>query len=212
MIMSLARQSDLVADAVMALALMLTRGKGAAARMTSLRGKTLGLVGFGTELRAVAGIAHRGFGMRVLAHSPIPTDQHIATFGIEQVACVDMLLQQADVISLHCSGDGSSRHLINARRLNLMRPDALLINTSDAALVDEQALLHALWFETIGGAGFDLALSEPCCSTELEACDNAILLPDPGHVAASLPEAASTVFADNIVPFLEAAQRSSGRV
>ncbi len=210
MTMPLARQSDLVADAVMTLALMLTRSKESAGRVTSLRGKTFGLVGFGPEAMAVASCAYRGFGMRALAHSPIPADQCIAAFGIEQVASVDALLPQADVISLHCSGDGDNRHLINARRLNLMKPDAFLINTGDAALVDEQALLHALWFETIGGAGFDLALSEPCSSTELEACDNAILLPDPGHAVAGLPEAASPVFADNIVPFLEA-QRSSGR-
>tara|TARA_R110000868_G_scaffold21074_1_gene88054 strand:- start:252 stop:677 length:426 start_codon:yes stop_codon:yes gene_type:complete len=74
---------------------------------------------------------------------------------------LDELLPQVDVLSLHCLLTDETRNLIGARELQMMKPDALLINTSRGGLVDEEALAHALRNGVIGGAGFDVLTEEP---------------------------------------------------
>lgn len=148
---------------------------------TKVSGKTLGIVGFGRIGREVAKRAHHGFGMRVIFTNRSPVDpQEAAAVGATLCASLDELLAEADFVSLHCPGGRENRRLIDARRLGQMKPGAFLINTSRGEVVDEQALVQALWFETIAGAGLDVYDGEPCILPELRSCPNAVLLPHLG--------------------------------
>lgn len=123
-----------------------------------LEGKTLGIVGFGDLGQGVAERA-RAFGMNVVlgcrpGQAPGERD------GIRRIP-LDDLLAQADVLSLHCLLTEDTRNLIGDRELGLMKPTALLINTSRGGLVDENALANALRAGRIAGAGFDVLTEEP---------------------------------------------------
>jgi glycerate dehydrogenase len=121
-----------------------------------LRGKKLGIVGYGNIGRAVAEMA-RGFGMDVLvaarpgSKGPIPTDR----------VSLDQLFRDADVISLHCPLTPETRNLINEQTLSLMKPTAFLVNTARGALIDEAALIAALRKERIAAAALDVITKEP---------------------------------------------------
>ncbi len=124
--------------------------------MVRWRGRTLGLVGFGRIARMTLEKL-RGFGFaRVLVYDPkadLPPD-------VERVE-MDALCAQADVISLHAPLNDQTRHLIDARRLALMRPTAVLVNTARGGLVDTDALYQALRERRILGAGLDVFEHEP---------------------------------------------------
>jgi glycerate dehydrogenase len=119
-----------------------------------LAGRTFGVVGWGKLGRAVAKVAET-FGMRIVianrpGASPMPGRLDLA-----------QLLATADIISLHCPLNESTRGMIGARELALMKPDALLINTARGALIDSSALADALKAGRIGGAGIDVLPQEP---------------------------------------------------
>lgn len=119
-----------------------------------LRGKILGIVGHGELGRAVAAIGG-AFGMQVLiAQRPGGDDR-------DGRVPLDELLRKVDVLSLHCPLTSTTRGLIGARELTLMKPTALLINTARGGIVDEPALMHALQHGRIGGAGVDVLIEEP---------------------------------------------------
>ncbi len=119
-----------------------------------LAGRTLGIVGLGTLGRRVAELGE-ALGMRVLvAQRPGGPDRG----GREPL---DSMLPKLDVLSLHCPLTAATRNLIDRRRLALMKPDALLINTARGGLVDEEALVAALRAGKLGGAGFDVLTTEP---------------------------------------------------
>jgi glycerate dehydrogenase len=123
--------------------------------LIELAGRTLGIIGLGAVGRAVSNIA-RAVGMHVIGYSRSgPGDS-----GIEGVSLED-LLRRSDVVSLHCPLTPQTQSLINAERLSLMKPDALLINTGRGALIDETALASALHTNRLGGAGLDVLSSEP---------------------------------------------------
>ncbi len=142
-----------------------------------LSGKTLGIIGFGRIGRETAHRAHFGFGMKVVVHSrsSVATED-LVQIDAGQVDDIDDLLNQSDFVSLHCPADEESRHLIDALRLNEMKPDAYLINTACSELVDEEALADALWYDTIAGAGLDIDNHEPGVCRRLAACENVVLL------------------------------------
>src|SRR3989475_3408116 len=129
---------------------------------TKVSGKTLGLVGLGRIGRAVARRAHHGFGMRVIFHDPYPPPPAVAAeLGAEPKASVDEVLREADFVSLHSPATPETRHLIDARRLALMKRGAFLINTARGDIVDEAALVEALQRGTIAGAALDVYEREP---------------------------------------------------
>lgn len=116
----------------------------------NLHGKTCGVVGTGRIGRAFLSIA-RGFGMRVLAYDPTPSQgRDIAYVPPEE------LLRQSDVVSLHCPLTSQTHHLMDRQALGQMKRDAILINTSRGALVDSRALLEALRKGELGGAALDV--------------------------------------------------------
>ena len=129
---------------------------GVTAPMYRWRGRTLGLIGYGR----IARMTHEklaGFGFdRVLVHDP----SAVFPVGVQQ-ASVDEICAQADLISLHAPLTASTRHLINAKRLSLMRSTAILVNTARGGLIDLDALASALREKKILGAGLDVFDPEP---------------------------------------------------
>ncbi len=138
-----------------------------------VHGATIGIVGFGRIGRAVARRA-AGFGMEVLHHTRHDTGI------IGWVADLDDLLPQVDILSLHVPLGDQTRGLIDARRLALMRPAAVLVNTARGPVVDEEALADALEHGTIFGAGIDVYDREPEVHPRLLAAPHAVLLPHIG--------------------------------
>lgn len=144
--------------------------------LTELSGLTLGVVGYGAIGRAVARIG-RAFGMNILAHTEPPCAPED---GVEFVP-VDDLFRRADVVTLHCPLTEATRNLVNARRLALMKPGALLINTSRGPLVAEHDLAAALNAGRIAGAGLDvLAVEPPGRANPLLGARNCLVTP---HIA-----------------------------
>jgi phosphoglycerate dehydrogenase-like enzyme len=148
---------------------------------TELRGKTLGIVGFGASGQALARIA-RGFGMEVIAvrRSPVP-DANASWVG--GPADLDTLLGRADYVSLHVPASVETRGLINGSRLARMKPSAYLVNAGRGELIDRQALLTALRQGQIAGAGLDVFWEEPPDSGDpLFALGNIVATPHVGGV------------------------------
>lgn len=146
----------------------------------------LGIVGVGAIGKAVARRA-RAFGMKVLGNDIVEIDHVFLTeTGIEMTSLED-LLQRADFISLHCDLNPTSRHLINAKTISLVKPTAVLINTARGPVVDEDALVHALQAQRLAGAALDVFEREPLPQdSPLLKMDNVLLAP---HNANSSPTA-----------------------
>jgi glycerate dehydrogenase len=166
-----------------------------------LTGRTLGIVGSGSIGQAVAQLG-RCFGMQVAFAARLGTPR--ALVPRDRVA-FDDLLEQADVLSLHCPLTPATRNMIGAPQLKRMKPDALLINTARGGLVDAAALAAALRAGTIGGAGIDVLTSEPPPGDHpllAPGIPNLVLTP---HVAWSAREARQRALdqvTENIADFL----------
>ena len=136
-----------------------------------ISGRTLGLVGYGRIARLVEQMVS-GFRMKVLHYDPFLPDS----------MDLDELLKASDYVSLHCPLTEETRGLIDARRLKLMKRNALLVNTSRGPVIDEAALTEALKNGTIAGAALDVLCDEPPAKDHpLFGMDNVILTP---HIAA----------------------------
>jgi D-3-phosphoglycerate dehydrogenase / 2-oxoglutarate reductase len=164
---------DEVSDHALALILSLARGvtrldrsvragawdMSGAQKTRRLRGRILGLVGFGRIARALAAKAS-AIGLVVSAFDPYLPDDEIRAAGAMPQSLSD-LLRTADIVSIHVPLTAESRHLIDRARLALMKPDALLVNTSRGSVVDTAALQDALNSGDLAGAGLDVLEIEP---------------------------------------------------
>ncbi|MBE3040376.1 MAG: phosphoglycerate dehydrogenase [Chloroflexi bacterium] len=161
---------------------------------------TLGVIGVGTIGKTVIRRAH-AFGMKLLGNDIVEIDHFfIAETGVEMTT-LDDLLARADFVSLNCDLNPTSCHLINARTLSLMRPNAILVNTARGPIVDETALVAALKAGTIGGAALDLFEIEPLpADSPLKQMDNVMLAP---HNANSSPAAWERVHWNTIKNLVE---------
>ncbi|MCW6529203.1 D-glycerate dehydrogenase [Sphingomonas sp. MMSM20] len=156
----------------------------------SLKGKRLGLVGFGRIAQATAKRARFGFGMEIAYYARRPAPADIADrLGARFVPDLGDLLADADFVSLHVPGGAETRHMIDRAALARMRPDAILINTARGDVVDEAALIAALQERRIAGAGLDVFAGEPNVSPALRVLDNAVLLPHLGSATRETREA-----------------------
>lgn len=163
---------------------------------------TIGIVGFGRIGQALARRA-RGFSMRVLYHDMYrPPGQVERELGAEYRDLED-LLRESDFVSLHTSLTPQTRHLINAARLGLMKPTAVLVNTSRGPVIDEQALARALQQGQIFAAGLDVFEREPQVHPALLACDNAVLIPHLGSATVTTRLAMADLAAGNLLAALE---------
>lgn len=171
---------------------------------TKVSGKTLGIVGFGRIGQEMARRAHHGFGMKIIVHnrSRISADV-LAQFNAIQADDLDDLLPRCDFVSLHCPGGAENKHLINARRLDLMRPGAFLINTARGEVINECDLVQALAFETIGGAALDVFDNEPNIAPCLRDSDRLVMLPHLGSATAETREAMGFRVLANIEAFFD---------
>ncbi len=170
---------------------------------TELTKKTLGIIGLGAIGRRVAHIASRGFGMRVCYYDVKPSPDLEKEYGAEFCSSVDAVCENADVITLHVPLLPSTTHLIDERRLRLMKPSALLINTSRGPVIDEVALVEALKEKVITGAALDVFEHEPALSPGLATLSNVVLTP---HIASATTEARDAMAetaAANIIAALE---------
>jgi phosphoglycerate dehydrogenase-like enzyme len=156
---------------------------------------TLGVVGVGTIGKTVVRRAH-AFGMKLLGNDIVDIDHvFIAETGI-QMTDLDALLENSDIVSLNCDLNPTSLHLINARTLSLMQPNAVLINTARGPIVDEPALVAALQAGKIAGAALDVFEVEPLPdNSPLKQMDNVMLAP---HNANSSPAAWERVHQNTI--------------
>jgi D-3-phosphoglycerate dehydrogenase len=166
----------------------------------SLAECTLGVVGVGTIGKAVLRRA-RAFGMTLLGNDIIEIDHvFLAELGTEMTS-LENLLHRSDFVSLNCDLNPSSYHLMRAETLDLMKPDAILINTSRGPVVDEGALVSALRAGKLGGAALDVFEVEPLPhDSPLLKMDNVLLAP---HNANSSPAAWERVHFNTIKNLLE---------
>lgn len=149
-----------------------------------MTGRTVGIVGCGNIGKDLTPLV-RAFGCRVLANDVLDFPEFYAQHDVEPAGLED-LLRRADIVSLHVPLDHSTRLMLSAERLALMRPDALLINTARGGLVDEAALKTMLIEGRLAGAGFDVFAAEPPVDTELLRLPNFLATP---HIGGSSEEA-----------------------
>ncbi len=144
---------------------------------TELRRRTLGMVGFGRIARALVQLLN-SFGMKeFLAFDPVVDRRIAAQHGVEIVG-LNELLAKSDFVSIHCPLDDSTKNLIGANELALMKPGAFLINTARGQIVDETALYQALKDHRIGGVATDVFANEPLTQPHpLGEFDNVLLAP-----------------------------------
>ncbi len=170
-----------------------------------LRGKRLGIVGYGTLGRAVAGLA-RPLGMEICAaRRPYRLADNDRIAGDPERVGLGQLLQTADVISLHCPLNDETRGMIGAQAFEMMKTDAVLINTARGALIDTRSLPDALRDGQIAGAGIDVLEAEPpppdhpLLTTQLP---NLIVTPHIAWAAREARQRAILALAGNIEAFL----------
>ena len=155
---------------------------------TELRGKTLGVAGFGRIGQEVAQRA-RAFGMHVLAHDPFISADLAGRFGVELVS-IDDLCASADYLTLHLPATSETQHLFNDERFARCKPGLRLINTARGELIDERALRRAIENGIVAGAGLDVFENEPPTDWALAQLPQVIATP---HIAASTEEAQELV-------------------
>ena len=204
--------TDATADLTWALILGITRRIGEGERLirrgewrgwtfdfmlgAEIRGKQLGIVGYGGIGRGVAARG-RAFGMRVAYTSRTPKDDPDA-----QPMPFDRLLATSDVVSLHCPLTPETRHLIDQPALARMKRSAYLINTSRGPVVDEKALAWALRTRLIAGAALDVFEHEPKVEPELLTLENVLLVPHLGSGTVETRTAMANLAVRNVAAVL----------
>ena len=207
--------TDATADLAMALILMTTRRLGEGERLvrtgepwawdmffllgTGLQGKTLGVIGLGAIGQATARRA-RAFGMEIVYHGRHQAaDEVEAELGGARRLELDELLATADVVSIHTPLTPETHHMIDARRLELMRSDAYLVNTARGPIVDESALVRALGDRQIAGAGLDVFEREPEVDPGLLELENVVVVPHLGSATIETRTAMAMLAAENAI-------------
>ncbi len=163
-------------------------------------GATLGLVGFGRIGQAMAKRA-AGFGLRVIYTDPAATpDPVLAALPVD----LETLLRQADFVSLHVPLTAETRHLINAATLALMKPTAVLVNTSRGAVVDHEALYTALREQWIFAAALDVTDPEPLpLNSPLLELDNLVIAPHIASASFTTRSKMARMAAENLIAALK---------
>jgi lactate dehydrogenase-like 2-hydroxyacid dehydrogenase len=204
--------TDATADLTWALILGITRRVGEGERLvrrgawkgwtfdfmlgSEVRGKQLGIVGYGGIGRAVAQRG-RAFGMRIAYTSRTPKSEPDA-----EAMPLDRLLATSDIVSLHCPLTPETRHVIDQAALARMKRSAYLINTARGPVVDEKALAWALRTRIIAGAGLDVFEQEPKVEPELLTLENVMLVPHLGSGTVETRTAMADLAARNVAAVL----------
>jgi len=165
-------------------------------------GKTLGLLGLG---RLGSGVARVGlaFGMKAIAWSQNLTAEKAAEQGVERVE-KDELFRRSDILSVHLVLSPRSRGLVGAREIGLMKPSAILVNTSRGPICDTEAVIEALKAGRLAYAGFDVYDKEPLpIDHKLRSAPNVILTPHIGYVTDENYRSSYPQIVENITGFLD---------
>ena len=151
-----------------------------------VNGKRLGIIGMGRIGQAVARRA-RAFGMQIHYHNRKPVS-HVIAQELEATywESLDQMLARMDIISVNCPHTPATYHLLSARRLKLLQPHAVVVNTARGGIIDEAALAELLAAGAIAGAGLDVFEFEPAINPKLLTQPNAVLLP---HLGSATVEA-----------------------
>ncbi len=206
--------SDSVAELAFGLMLAVSRNIARADKLTrekrwekkslighELNGKILGIVGFGRIGRNVGKIA-KACGMSLIAYDPYLTNEQIKGGGAEPFS-LEELIERSDVITLHVPLIESTRNMISDKEFEMMKSNAIIINTSRGGIIDEEALYRALTRGKILGAGLDVFEEEPPLNSKLLECDNVVLTQ---HIGASTYEAqkrAGIIIAEEVIKALK---------
>jgi len=164
-------------------------------------GKTLGIVGAGRIGRAFA-MKSRGFDMKVLYTDEYPCQELEEKLGAKRVSLSE-LLSQADFVSIHVPLTPGTRHLIDDRAFDLMKKNAVLINTSRGPVVDEAALVRALRQRKIAAAGIDVYENEPRAAEGLAELSNVVMTPHIASATVASRNGMAVKAAQNLIAMLE---------
>jgi len=168
---------------------------------TDLKGKTLGVLGAGRIGYAVAGHANKGFGMNICYYD-IKKNEHFENdFGAVFKETPEELMKVSDFLTVHVPLLDSTRHLVNAERLALMKPSAYLINSSRGPVVDEKALVEVLKKKLIKGAALDVYENEPELTKGLAELSNVVITPHIASATEGTRGKMSEMAAQNIIDF-----------
>lgn len=149
-----------------------------------LAGKVLGIVGMGRIGQAVAHRA-RAFGLEIAYTNRKQLPEALERMlGARYVGDVDALMAEADILTLHCPLTDETRHMVDARRIALMKPGSSIVNTARGELIDQEALIAALESGHLAGAGLDVYPDEPHVDPRLIAHPNVMTLPHIGSATA----------------------------
>lgn len=209
--------TDATADIALTLILMTCRRAGEGERLVRanawdgwhptqmlgmhVSGKTLGIVGMGRIGQAIAHRCSAGFGMQVVFQNR--SEKTIE--GATQVASVNELMAQSDVVVVAVPGGAETYHLINAEALAAMQPHAVLVNIARGDVIDETALVSALQAGQLAGAGLDVYEYEPKVPEALMEMENVVLLPHLGTAALEVRVDMGMMAVANLKAFVEGA-------
>lgn len=209
--------TDATADIAMALILMTTRRLSEGERVirnqepwawgmfymlgSSIQNQTLGIVGMG-QIGIATALRAKSFGMKIIYTRRNRLDEKIEKELSAQYVSLDELLQQSDIVSLHCPYSTETHHLISDAQLSKMKNTSYLINTARGPIVNEEALANALINKTIAGAGLDVYENEPKVNEKLIKLDNVVLLPHLGSATVETRTAMATTAANNAIEIL----------
>jgi glyoxylate reductase len=209
--------TDATADIAMALILMTTRRLSEGERVirnqepwawgmfymlgSSIQNQTLGIVGMG-QIGIATALRAKSFGMKIIYTRRNRLDEKIEKELSAQYVSLDELLQQSDIVSLHCPYSTETHHLISDAQLSKMKKSSYLINTARGPIVNEEALANALINKTIAGAGLDVYEHEPKVNEKLLKLDNVVLLPHLGSATVETRTAMATTAANNAIEIL----------
>ncbi len=207
--------ADSVAELTMGLMLAISRKISCADRLmkegkwakrelegTLLKGKTLGLIGFGNIGAKVAKLA-KAFGMKVIFTKRTPPSHEILDAVEAEYVSLDELLMRSDIVSVHAPLTEQTLNMIGTKELNLMKKGAILINTSRGNIIDEASLLEALKSGKLGGAGLDVYCTEPPSNLELIRLQNVVCTPHLGAQTEEAQKASSVQLAEKIIQFFK---------
>jgi glyoxylate reductase len=169
---------------------------------TDLQGKTIGLIGAGKIGEKVAQYAH-AFGLQVIYTDIVQNAVLEKECNAQFFKTPEEVLAQSDIVSLHVPLLDSTRHLINAERLRLMKPTSFLINTARGPVIDESALVDALKQNIIAGAALDVFEAEPLLAPGLTELSNVILTPHIASASVKARHQMAETAAINIIDFFE---------
>ena len=168
---------------------------------TELKGKYLGIVGLGNIGKRLGRLA-RALNMNIIGYDVVPIDDEFSKEVGLMKADLDTLLSSADYVSFHVPLLDSTRHMINAEKLKLMKKTARIINTARGGVIDEEALYSSLKDGDLAGAALDVFEVEPATGNKLTTLPNFIATP---HMGAQTKEAqllAANVIAEKIIQVL----------